>query len=452
MKTIEEKTRHIPILKQTDVLVAGGGTAGSVAAIAAAREGAKVLVVEEMGFLGGTNSGGLVTPMMENKYEQTDLIKGINAEINDRLIGKGAGLEVDNCFFYDPEQLKFVLDEMFRENDVEVLFHTYVSDVIKEGNDFRGVICQNKGGRFAVLGKVSVDATGDADLAYMSGVPVENGREKDSLNQAVSLRFIVGNVDSEKLKQFLRKYSSENPGMLAHLNAESAVISGGGFSELFQQAKTDGMLKGDDPERLQFFSVPGRPGEINFNSPDIGMIAPLAVDGLTKAQARGREIIGRLVGFLRKYIVGFEDSYLATTAPMVGVRDSRRIKGEYTLTEDDIRSGKECADAICYCNYPIDIHKSRNDECTHLEELNKPYAIPYRSTVPLQVENLLVAGRCISASFVAQSSLRIGPVCRGIGEAVGIAASLCAKTNTIPRRLDVRLLRTRLAGTDSYLK
>jgi hypothetical protein len=240
--------------------------------------------------------------------------------------------------------------------------------------------------------------------------------------------------------------------MLVH----TAMVWGKGWTlePIFRQAVADGVLQESDGNYFQVFSMAGRPGELAFNCPRIAT----DTDGtdpfhLTRAQIAGREITRRYVAFCRKYLPGCERAYLVFTAPMVGVRESRRIRGEYYLTTDDVLGARKFADAILRNNYPLDIHRHPKDEKPSLTKLpeGEYHEVPYRCLVPLGIEHLLVAGRCLSASFEAQSSVRIQPNCRAMGQAAGLASALSLQAGIAPRALDGVELRAALRARGASL-
>lgn len=451
----EIESQHIPLLREVDILVVGGGTAGAVAGIAAAREGMQTLLVEQLGFLGGTQTGALVTPMMPNQVQGKPLNAGLDLEINRWLnaIHESGVWKDGNPGWFNPEALKYVLEKMSIEAGVELLYYTFFEDVIMEENRVQGVVVVNKAGRAAILAKRTIDCTGDADVAYRAGVPTDSGDPKTDLNQPFSVRFHLGNVNLKRLADFLKSLGphdvmEEAEGskvMLIH----SAMVWGKGWTlePIFRKAVEDGLLQKSDGNYFQFFSIPGRPGELAFNCPQIST----EIDGtnpfhLSLAQIRGREIVQRYVNFCRKYIPGCEEAYLVFTASLVGVRESRRIRGEYYLTVEDVLGGKKFPDAIARNNYPLDIHCDQEDEKLKIVRLPEGvyHEIPYRCLVPVNVENLLVAGRCLSASFEAQSSVRIQTNCRAMGEAAAVACAMSIRQNIPPRNIDGRELRAKL--------
>jgi hypothetical protein len=422
-----------------DVIVCGGGTAGAVAGVAAARHGARTLIVEQFGFLGGTQTGALVMPLMRYHAGEQQLVTGLHQEILDRCNALPGDNEGD---FFNYELLKYVLEDMVLEAGCDLLYHSFIHAALGEPGRVTGVEVVNKSGHRVLSGRQVVDCTGDADVAALAGVRCESGRPEDGLNQSASLRFAVGGVDLPVLAEFIRANGGWAP---------SAVRFGHGFARggspddflgrLMRQAEEEGALTEEEGAYLQFFTVPGRPGELCFNAPRITHTNGARAEDLTQAQIRGRRMIPHLVEFCRRYLPGFGNAYLAHTAPMVGVRESRRITGLYTLTLDDFRAARKFEDGIARSSYMVDIHNPAGGGVAveHIPE-GDYQEIPYRCLVPRGVDNLLVAGRCISASFEAQSAIRIEPTCRAMGEAAGVAAALCAREGVPPRELDTALL------------
>jgi hypothetical protein len=456
------ETQSIPVEREVDLLVVGGGTAGAVAGIAGGRTGKTTLIIEQFGFLGGTQTGALVTPMMPNQIDGQPLNGGIDYEINSRLIERSqSGVWRDgNRGWFNPEFLKYMLERMNLEAGTELLYYTFFEDVVMKGTTLRGIVATNKSGRKAYLAQRCIDCTGDADVAFRAGVPCEAGDPVTGIHQPFSVRFHLGNVNLLRFAQFLKSLGkhdvlekaegSEPP--LVH----TAMVWGKGWTlePLFRKAVEDGVLHQRDGNYFQIFSMAGRPGELAFNCPRISS----HIDGtdpfhLTRAQIEGREIIQRYLRFCRQYLPGCEESYLVMSAPMVGVRESRRIRGEYYLTVDDVLEGRKFPDAICRNNYPLDIHRETEEDTLKLVKLppGEFHEVPYRCLVPLNVEQLLVAGRCLSASFEAQSSVRIQTNCRAMGEAAAVAAAMSLDRGISPRALDGREVRAQLVEQGAFL-
>ena len=462
MKAEEFRNLGMPACREVDVLVVGGGTAGSVAAISAALAGADTLVVEDLGFLGGTQTAALVTPQMPNVIAGKPLNSGIDQEINLRMAALGAGsiYKDGNPGWFDPEMLKCVLDDMLAESGAEVRFFTRFEDVIVEGDNLIGVIVLSKSGRQAIMAKRIIDCSGDADVAFRAGVACEAGDERSGRNQPMSVRFSLGNVDIAKLCNFLEalgpfdRHESDTGSLIPLIHTAMVWGSDWPLELVFKDAVQTGVLQESDGNYFQIFTVPGRPGELAFNCPRISdMTDGTNVDHLSSAMRKGRQAIRRYVEFCRRFLPGCDNSYLSCSAAIAGVRETRRIVGLYQLTTEDVLAARKFDDAVARCNYPVDVHRDPGEEgggLTHIPE-GEYYEIPYRCLVPEQVDNLLVAGRCLSATFEAQASTRIQPVCRALGEAAGLAAALSLQLDISPASLSGLKLRRELVARGASL-
>lgn len=471
-----------------DVIVAGGGTAGAMAGIAAARAGARVLVIEAFGSLGGTGTNAWVTPLMRNVSAGENLNRGLTDELKRRLEARGDGAKDlhGNDNWFNPEGMKFVLEQMLLEAGGEVLYHTHVVlPLLADGpgnvdgrwmmddaekarahppshnpqpttynpKAISHLVIHNKGGLQALPAKVFIDATGDADVAALAGVPFHAGDE-DGVHQAMSLRFTLAGVDTSALMAFLRENGQwqDSPEFLHFWMVWDRKSS---LEPLFRQAVDEGILLERDGDYFQGFSVPGRPGEISFNCPRIKAEINDGADPwqLSAAQVDGREAIDRLTAFCRKFMPGCEAAFIGVVAPMVGIRESRRIVGEYTLSVEDILDCARFPDSICRNHYPVDIHSVKGGaKLLHERDGDAPYfakdayhEIPFRCIVPLGVSNLLVPGRAASSTFEAQSSIRVQQNCHTMGEAAGIAAAWAARDHAgHVRDVDVTALQTEM--------
>lgn len=432
--TIMESPRKLRIVEDTDVLVIGGGTAGTIAAISAAKCGVHVVVVERFGSLGGTASNGLVTPTMDPCLPEVTIQSAISKQLDQRMERTGHGIIEGGACWFDPEYLKIILEEMVLKEGVSLRYYTIFSDVIQEHGQIKGVIVEDKSGRHVITAKCVIDCSGDADVCAKAGVPFRSGDPMTGHNQAMSVRYMMANVDTDVLAAYLRtlgKKMTDRPPILG-----TALMWGRGWplEPVFQKAVESGDLCYEDGIYWQAMTVPGCPRALAFNCPGIYINNNgTSPQDLTEAQIYARRVITRQAEFYKKYLPGFQNAYVSSIAPMVGVRESRRIQGIYTLHNQDVLSCRKFEDAVARCNYPVDVHTyEQNDEdfiFTCRDGL-RYYEVPFRCLVPVQTEGLLVAGRCISADFLAQGSLRIQPIVRTLGEAAGYAAAISVQTGT----------------------
>jgi glycine/D-amino acid oxidase-like deaminating enzyme len=413
MRWIVEPERKVPVTAETDVLVCGGGVAGVAAAVSAARQGAKVLLIERYGFLGGLVTGGLVvtTPPLDN---------GFNRELAERLRSHGSyaplrtpGAEMIELKMHalDPEVVKHELVQMLREQGVRLLFHTLIAGVVLDGDALAGVVVENKAGRQAFRATAVVDATGDADVAALAQAPVRTVRKP------ITLMFNMADVDVPRILAAIGNWS----------NLKGVVRQAVERGELAFELGTG--LEWGAPGVHAECLLPR--GEINVWSGNLRGTDALDPAALSEAEVVTREHAMRLVRFLRERVPGFEGSRLEYTATMLGVRATRQILGGSAPTMREVRSTR----------FP--------------DTVAKPYAedsmrLPYGTLLPEGPEQLLVAGRCISADEEAMGQLRLIPVCAATGQAAGTAAALAMREGVAPRKLDVAALQKALAaqGTD----
>jgi len=450
--TEPREAKLLRIEEEVDVLVVGGGPAGVCAALASARNGAGTLLVEQYGFLFGMATAALVPHFNGVANPQGELVvKGILDEIVQRLEREGGGVGYLTYPYwgvdvpYDTEILKMVALEMLQEEGVKILFHTFASDAIVHDDYVRGIAIQNKSGRSIILAKRLIDCTGDADVATAAGVPFKKGREKDGLMMGTSFQFMLHNVDLEKVAEFV-KGQPPSPirfvtGVKLDQTKESYVRIVGDIPE---EAKRDLDLPKDFDK---FYLESIRDGMAIVGHPHVVGIDPTNARDLTRAQIEGRRRVYLFAEVLRRYVPGFERSYVAYIPPSIGIRESRRIVGRYVLTEEDVMSGRDFEDSVARGAYPIDLHGLTEDMkfFERFEFIKAPYYhIPYRCMVPVNRENLLVAGRSISADRSAFGSLRIMPVCMALGQAAGTAAALSLKSDVDISKVDVKELRNTL--------
>ncbi len=465
-KTIREPSREIPIYDEVDVLVAGGGPAGVCAALAAARRGARVALVEHMGFLGGVNTASGVNGIggWQHDFDGRPLASGIGEEImrgmaaiggsdpavvedvfrarDERPTYREGGL---GCYWIrsNPEYMKLLLDRMLAKAGVRVILHADAVYPIVEGNALRGAYVESKSGRQAVLAKVTVDCTGDGDIAARAGAPYEIGRPEDGFCQPMSMIFTVSGGTPPEL--FYNPWEDQR-----HLppharnRYEAAVLEARNAGEIVH-----------NPNDIFCAATPvnrAHPETLSVNFTRIQRLLSTDADQLTRAEMIGREQVHEAVRFMNKYVIGNEQAYLVSVPPYIGVRESRRILGDRSLTAADIKSGARFDDAVARAIYMIDTHNpTAIGEPSHLEYLDQPYDISYGCLLPRGFDNLLVAGRCISGDTIALSSFRILATCYNTGEAAGAAAALAAKAGVTPRALDVSALRGSLAELGAHI-
>lgn len=435
--------------KNHDVIIAGAGPAGWVAAVAAGRQKVETLLIERYGFVGGLATAGLVGPFMRWFNSSEQLVKGIFGEFLERMKMQG-GL-IGGCF--DPETYKKVSLEMLLESRVKLLFHSYLQDVKVKNDLIKEIKVLNKSGLEKYCGEIYIDATGDGDLAYLAGVPFEVGRKSDGLTQSLTLMFQVGGVDFAKAERHYLQ-NKENFIIWSNDPNEDYFHTGifcraGFFKELHKYQDED---KIDKAVKNIFFIMIPRNGYVVFNTTNVVELSGIKSDDLTKAEIIGRRQVWQIMNLL-KILPGFENSYLVQTASQIGVRETRRILGEYVYTGEDIKHGATFPDVIARGNYGIDIHdpKGADQKDDGAQPAEVTYDIPYRSLIPWKIENLLVAGRCVSSTHEGQSALRIQPTCMAMGEAAGVAASICVLDKVSPRKMDVAFLQTTLLKDDVNL-
>jgi len=413
-----------------NLIVAGGGLSGVAAAVSAGRKGCKVLLIEKYGFLGGNATASLVTPMMKNlDSSKHPFNNGLNKEIIEKLtVTKNCASHPDgNPGWFNPEKMKFVLDELCEENNVDILFDTQVIGAGRENEFITAINCINKAGYQQFEADFYIDATGDGDLAAHAGVPFEADE-----HQSLTLRFIMDNVNIYKFSQWLTDIEPDMVfSSVEYADFETVLMTTAHTSEdlgwklrpYFMLAIRDEILKPEDAEYFQIFTIPGQKNAVAFNCPRIYSekpLNPLNPWDISYAYIQGRKQIKRLEKFCRTYLPGFEEAYISQIAPALGIRDSRRIEGVYKLTEEDILIGKKFENPAARSNYPIDIHGNNAAESrlTGLTNDNY-YEIPIESLIPKGVSNLMVVGKCLSATFKAQASARIQPNCIAMGESAG---------------------------------
>ena len=432
-------------MKNYDLIVVGGGTAGCSAAYNAGIRGLKVLLIEKSIHLGGTITSALVVPAMKSGEHQinTDFYKALIDELH--AIG-GQATYQDNPGWFNPELTKIALDTLMAKVNVDVFFDTHIRDVIVENRTIKGIVIskemlsvyneliekQNRELSVSIDAKYIIDATGNCEIGKLCGCKF---LEEKNENQPVSLRFMMGGIDVPRFAKWLEDYDSdrnvttvEDIDGFIHLSTAYTWDKDKkwALAPLFEDAVTKGILKDHDRNYFQIFTVAGMPSTIAFNCPRIiDYTKTLDVENMSKALQLARKNIFRLANFCRIYFPGFEKSYISNIADMLGIRVSRRIKGKYIYTIDDVKSGRTFEHPVVVSNYPVDVHSEKKDSSTL--EMVRDYTLPIESLMSADIDNLFVAGRCISADFMAQGALRVQASCFSMGEGLAkYVASLLA--------------------------
>jgi hypothetical protein len=422
-----------------DVVVVGGGPSGLTAAVSAANRGARTLLIERYGFLGGMSSAALVYPWFTfHDMTGRQVISGLAQRIVSRLVAMGCspGHLRDTVGFvwsvtpFDKEGLKVLALDLLKEAGADLLLHSFVHQVEMEGQSIRRVRTVGKYGAVSATASIYIDATGDADIASMAGAPVTKGRVEDGRVQASTMVFRLGGVQTEPIVEYMKAH----PGDFHHQTLVEQLdtlplTAVSGFFSLWRNAPS--WIPRD---RVLFFTGP-RPGEVSVNTTRVVDVDPTDPEDVTHAELEGRRQAVALTDFLTDNIPGFEHCYLIEMAPQIGIRESRRITGEYVLTADDILAARRFPDVIARCGAPIDIHVPSGDGL-ELTDVQCAYDIPYRVLLPQAVDNLLVTGRAVSSSHEAFASLRVTAPVMAMGQAAGTAAVLAAKRGVRPCAVD----------------
>lgn len=438
-----------------DVLVVGGGNAGCTAAIAAARLGARVRLVERYGFLGGTATAAMVAPWMTYHAATADeagrVTGGLAQEFVDRLVDMGgspghlpdASDYVPTITPFDPEVHKWLLMAMCEEAGVQLLLHATFLAPIMEGARIAGVRVQTVGGARDLRAHRVIDCTADAHVSCAAGVPCAQGN-RDGLVQPMTMMFRLSHVDLEATAAWLREHPDQVRTSLAPGQFSADTLTAiAGFWSLWKEAQAAGEV--DIPREIVSIFRGVHRDEVTVNMTRVTGLDPLDADDLTRAEIETRRQTMQLLRFFQRRVPGFAQCRLAATPAQVGVRESRRIVGEYQLTGDDLLKARTFPDGVARSAYPIDIHNPKGAGTTtvRLPE-GKTYEIPYRCLVPLGVDDLLVAGRCISVTHEALASTRLTPTIMTLGQAAATAAVQGLRGGRAPRHVDTDALRASL--------
>jgi hypothetical protein len=458
--TMNKKTRPLRVTDGPayDVIVMGGGPSGTMAGIAAARSGARTLVVEQHGFFGGSLTAMGVGPMMSfHNNAGVQVVEGLPQELIERLIARGAspGHVEDSTTYcttvtpFDSEYLKIELEQMLREAGADVLFHTQLGDVQLDGDGrITEVVLCNKAGLTAYSASVFVDASGDGDLAARAGAQFVMGREEDAATQPMTMNLKVANVDTERV----RRYALDHPGdfIFAHGVEQGLArlrrtprLSLAGFKKAWEAAKARGEV--DVPRDHVLFFETATPGVVIVNTSRVQGLDATDPAQLSNAEMIGRQQCAQIFDFLRRHCPGFENAVRMDASPQIGVRESRHVRGLYTLTAEDLADQRIFPDPVALGGYPIDIHSpaSAETDSIHFAE-GTTYQIPMRSLLVAKPENLVIAGRCISATHEAMAAFRVTPIAMAIGQAAGTIAAAAVRMRTVPARVHYAEVRKEL--------
>jgi hypothetical protein len=450
MKCIEESSRKVPVLAETEVLVVGGGPAGISAALAASRQGVDTMLVERYGCFGGVITQAMIGTIAWYRYAKTIDAGGIGAEFEQTAKEMGASIDIFGKIknkdmiatleqegligngkptyeVLDTEVFKFVADYLIQEAGITPLLHCYVTDAIMEGNKIIGVITESKSGRQAILAKRVIDATGDADVAFHAGVSFRKSPKNELMEVTVNFGCSGINIGKFLMHIYLNPGKIGDWGEIQDENAFSTYLV-----EPFNKARTAGEIP-QDVTIESYWTNYTDAGEItSFNGIHMKNIDPTDVWDLTKAEIEGRQRVIWAVNALKKYTPGFKKARLRTIGASLGTRESRKIIGEYTITEQDVRNQARFEDSIGICPEFIDGYG-----IAIMPTTGRYFQVPYRILIPQRVENLLVAGRCVAGDKVSHAATRQMCCCIVTGQGAGVASAVSIKDNIHVRNIDI---------------
>lgn len=447
-----EKVTNTPL--DVDIVIVGSGSGGVSAAIAAARQGASVLVIDKNGYAGGMLASGL--PYLGYlDMKKRPAVGGLALEYVDELVKGGASYGVRYCpkhlsvVVTNADKVKLLTAKMLLDNGVHLLLHSYLIDATVENGRITKLKFDCAGNRFEVKGKVFIDATGDGVLAAIAGAPFEKGVAGINL-QPSSVIYTIGGVDKERFLQWIEKHPENlSDYTMEYLRERSDFV----FVTLFELWRKLDPIGKWPMKGIWAMILMNRlnDGEVALNGPRIPATDSTDANSITFAEIEGHRQAEAFVECLREYCEGFENAFVSHVSDQIGVRESRRVIGKKTLTVDSVLAGTVDEETIALGSYPVDIHSSKDHSSTfqHIEE---PYGIPYLATVAATIENLMMSGRCISTDSNAFGSTRVMGTCFAVGEGVGIGAALAVKENIAPADVSVRKIREILRANGAILE
>lgn len=412
---LRENPREIPVAERTQVIVCGGGPAGIAAALAAARAGAQVRLIELAGCLGGVWTAGLLTKILDTGGK-----KGIMAELLNVFAEQGSQVAKDtNGTVYDPEIAKLVLEELLVEAGVKILLHTRVVGAIKnEQNQLAAIVTESKSGRQAWVADRFIDCTGDGDLAAQAGCRFDVGIGENCECQPMSMLALLTGINPDVIREYIRETDSVAKRRLLKLMEDS------GINPSYRAPTLRHLHSG-------IYSI--------MTNHEYGVSA-FDAEAISQATIRARREIHEIVNGLRKLGGPWKDIAIVATAEQIGVREGRRIRGRYEITAEDLAEGRRHKNAVCRASFPIDVHALSDKGNLEIDQSFKkgglkPYDIPYPALVAADVDGLLMAGRCISGDFIAHSSYRVTGNAVPMGEAAGLAAAKSIEQGVMPHEV-----------------
>lgn len=453
-----------------DVIVCGGGPSGFIAAISAARGGARTLLIERYGFVGGMPTISWLGPISPFHFGDERVVGGIPHEFVERMREAGGSTGHIRCTnphgsgsylcFYDRESYKSTALAMLREAGADLLFHTWVEGVELSGQTVTGVQVANKSGRGTIHASVVVDATGDGDVAARAGAEFVLGRPADGALQPGTMMFDLAGVDTAKVKKYMDdhpedfEWASEFVALAPYSSRlQQEHFVGQGFLRLVKEGMKSGELYLGRDSVLFLTTV--HPGVLHFNSTRISGVDGTDTMSLTEAEIDARRQVDSLSQFLIKHAPGFENAYLSGAGSQVGIRETRHILGEYVLQGEEVVRGQKFPDVVARGYFPIDIHNLKGKEGYtgggHWNDLEDSYDIPLRCLIPRTIDNLVIAGRPISATHEAHGSLRTQGGAMGIGHAAGAAAAVASMSGVMPRKAPARDVQDLMAAQGATL-
>ncbi len=453
MQKYIEKAREIDIIDEVDVLVVGGGPAGIGAAVGSARAGASVMIIEAMGSFGGMWTNGMVITLAGFNNWLRPYQRCVNGIMGEwlSLAEKKGGAENNRSWVLnsDPEIMKLVADNLLIGNNVKCLLHTWMADVISGDGCLKGIIVENVDGRKAILAKVIVDCTGNGDVFARAGEPFFISGEL----QPMTLPFYlaeVGKTGEIPFEEELIIPFGPEPGFL-----REPLLSEYTSRRRDVQVDKNKLKVAAGEGILPYFGGPWFGGlRKRYPWVNTSRVYGSAVNAaeLTAAEIEGRKNTHEIVEFYKKEFKGFEHSWLMKTASTIGIRETRRLDGIYTLTKEDIVTNRKFSDSVALGSWPVDVHPPKGQSGMHEMYVPLPYQIPFRALLPKNNNNLIVAGRCISTDREAMGTVRVGATCGAIGHAAGIAGALAAKSGNTLMTLQYKDIKQELINQNAIIE